>query len=970
MANKKRTRTIVEHSREWKWEETPENLRLVPCTYQLGIDLGTSYTRTAIIRNDTEIIPHEGLSMMPSCVAFTESSLLVGMAACLQADVNPSNTIFGVLRFLCQAYSNPDVQLMIEKSPFSVVDNKGVPAFLIIRNRGNERKQIFTPEEVLALILCKVRIDAQTFLRTDTTTMSAVITVPASFSFPQRQLIRNVAELAGFSQSHVISTPIAIGADYFVMEPSIHPRDVLIIDVGAGFLDVAIISIDNGKIKVKAADGHQDLGGEFVTDSLMQLPWKNLEYSHHQLRSLRIQCEQAKNSPSLAENDFIVNLPSYNAPEIMYTISLSDLANSCKPIMFALAKRIESVLSDAGLSESDIDTAIITGGTSRIPPIQRSINRYLEDLKVWRGPTPDEAAARGAAYLSTMLFSWNKTEDFLVDAAPVSISFQTDSERMITAVRRNTALPIHLEMFLNSEKGDGQIGQIEIYEGEEMPLQHDKFIGRLSIQRYYDTPPQRHTELRMDYSFDGAFTVTGRNIPHFDRGRDDCQYDGASESSLEYFHWLPEQGLTRIRDWVHYFVIQEKLRMVKVTTKAYISSLLDRLSPQLSTHAPRMQSWIWTIADRSLALVCRAPEATYEDYLCVQQRLEKLVAELILRFPDLEYLRSGEMGSGRQSVSDTAEKNRHSILPEPVLAEPKTLVDLETEHAPTRGDVEACLRESDIPPNKNLQAATATSERPNQPRSIPLEETEFLEISLGYNGPPVTQESLFQKGDASKSTAGWTNLASPITSKTREEPPARTETAHLTGVGITNILTKQLAEGTVFTDAELLKISTYLRNTGQATWSTVPRLYIILRLLNQLEMLDVFIEQGTTDIWFPFSLASLPNMLSPTTQAKFLDQQAIVLSKSLLFETSPERKHAHFAQDDPLPFQIVGKLGSGAHGQVDKVMSTVSHREYARKQFRRRRGTSKDAIKSFLIELQVLKRVQHLHCVELVCTIL
>jgi serine/threonine protein kinase len=123
---------------------------------------------------------------------------------------------------------------------------------------------------------------------------------------------------------------------------------------------------------------------------------------------------------------------------------------------------------------------------------------------------------------------------------------------------------------------------------------------------------------------------------------------------------------------------------------------------------------------------------------------------------------------------------------------------------------------------------------------------------------------------------------------------------------------------------------------------------------------------GITDIWFPFSQASLPTMLSPSAQGKFLTRQAVVLSKSLLFEKNADRKHAYFAQGEPLPFQVVAKLGSGAHAHVDKVISTVSHREYARKLFRRQRGVSKDAVKSFLIELQVLKRVQHIHCVELV----
>jgi serine/threonine protein kinase len=127
-------------------------------------------------------------------------------------------------------------------------------------------------------------------------------------------------------------------------------------------------------------------------------------------------------------------------------------------------------------------------------------------------------------------------------------------------------------------------------------------------------------------------------------------------------------------------------------------------------------------------------------------------------------------------------------------------------------------------------------------------------------------------------------------------------------------------------------------------------------------------EIGVTDIWFPFDSASLPDILAPSARANFLKCQNMVLSKSLMFEKNSERTHAHFARDEPLPFQVVGRLGFGAGGYVDKVISNVSHRQYARKQLRKPRGVGKQDIKSFLIELQILKRINHHHCVELVKT--
>ena len=169
-----------------------------------------------------------------------------------------------------------------------------------------------------------------------------------------------------------------------------------------------------------------------------------------------------------------------------------------------------------------------------------------------------------------------------------------------------------------------------------------------------------------------------------------------------------------------------------------------------------------------------------------------------------------------------------------------------------------------------------------------------------------------------------------------------------------------------YTDAELLQISTYLRNNRRGSWADVPGLYTVLRLIGQLTSLDWLIEIGVTDIWFPFNSASLLDILTPSARANFLKCQNMVLSKSPMFEKNSERTHAHFAHDEPLPFHVVGRLGFGTGSFVDKVISNVSHRQYARKQLQKPREVGKQDSKSFLTELQILKRINHHHCVELV----
>jgi hypothetical protein len=170
----------------------------------------------------------------------------------------------------------------------------------------------------------------------------------------------------------------------------------------------------------------------------------------------------------------------------------------------------------------------------------------------------------------------------------------------------------------------------------------------------------------------------------------------------------------------------------------------------------------------------------------------------------------------------------------------------------------------------------------------------------------------------------------------------------------------------IYKDAELQRISELLLNMGRPAWGNIPRIYTVLRIIGQLEYIEVFIQQGITDIWFPFSASSLPSQLSPSMCTKFLDVQSIVLTKWVNLEKGIDLKHAHFSEDEPLPFKVVCSLGKGGFGSVDKVISLLSCREYARKKFRRKGLKSKSDIASFKTELMVLKRLRHKHCVELV----
>jgi serine/threonine protein kinase len=149
------------------------------------------------------------------------------------------------------------------------------------------------------------------------------------------------------------------------------------------------------------------------------------------------------------------------------------------------------------------------------------------------------------------------------------------------------------------------------------------------------------------------------------------------------------------------------------------------------------------------------------------------------------------------------------------------------------------------------------------------------------------------------------------------------------------------------------------------SWSLVPRIYIVLRILGQLQTLDGFIDQGINDLWFPFSASSLPKVLSLSFHDRFLETQQLVLTKAIDLENS-SKGHAHFTRDEEFPYEVRGKLGEGGFGYVDRIYSPLSGREFARKRFRRGKWIRKSDLQSFVNELQNMRRIHHIHCVELV----
>lgn len=381
--------------------------------------------------------------------------------------------------------------------------------------------------------------------------------------------------------------------------------------------------------------------------------------------------------------------------------------------------------------------------------------------------------------------------------------------------------------------------------------------------------------------------------------------------------------------------VEEERIEAKNTAEEYVFALLDRLASQPTTDSVDRKKRLANIFLEWLDEDQRASTSEYSNRLAQLKQVVEATADDDTERDGMDVKRISNPAV--DSVENTLTSENMKLI-EPFR--PPSTLELEHESFGVRTD----------------SGVTASQIVEEETRQILDDRKETLK----ENDIPSSDGIALPQKDASPSTPLPSTLdISDGLSTLRSDTPRSTERK-------VAVLFSKAEKGKIYTDAEFIHISTYLRNIDKPDWSSVPRLYTVLQIIDQLDMLDRFIEQGITDIWFPFTEESLPNALPPTARVHFLEHQEAVLSKSVLFEKDADRKHANFAHGEPPPFQVVAILGVGAHGQVDKVMSTVSHREYARKLFRKRKISIKDSIKSFFIELQILKRVRHHHCIELV----
>jgi heat shock protein 5 len=472
----------------------------------IGIDLGTTYSCVGVQRGGrVEIIANDqGHRITPSWVSFTDDERLVGDSAKNAFHSNPANTVFDAKRLIGRKMDEADVKKDMKHWPFGVVNVGGKPS-IEVGFKGEKRQ--FTPEEISAMVLTKMKETAEAYLGEKVT--HAVVTVPAYFNDAQRQATKDAGTIAGLQVLRIINEPTAAAIAYGLNKKD-GESQIIVYDLGGGTFDVSLLSIDDGVFEVLATAGDTHLGGEDfdnrIIDYFVKLYKKktgtDVTGNLRALGKLKREVEKAKRTLSSQQSTRIEIESFEDGNDFSETLTRAKFEELNMDLFRKTMKPVEQVLKDANVKKEDIDEVVLVGGSTRIPKVQQLLKEYFGGKEPSKGINPDEAVAYGAAVQGGILSGEVGTEDVvLVDVCPLTLGIETTGGVFTKLIPRNTVIPTRKSQIFSTAADNQPTVLIQVFEGERSLTKDNNLLGKFELSSIPPAPrgvPQIEVTFEID----------------------------------------------------------------------------------------------------------------------------------------------------------------------------------------------------------------------------------------------------------------------------------------------------------------------------------------------------------------------------------------------------------------------------------------------------------------------------------------
>ena len=482
----------------------------------VGIDLGTTNSVVAAVEGgDPVVIPTaEGGRLLPSVVGFSKNGeRLVGQTAKRQAVVNPENTIYSIKRFMGRHYDETTAER--EMVSYRVIAGKNGDARVRVPANGKE----YTPQEISAMILGKLKADAEAYL--GETVNQAVITVPAYFNDSQRQATKDAGRIAGLEVLRIINEPTAAALAYGLDKKE--NETILVFDLGGGTFDVSVLEVGEGVIEVRATNGDTHLGGDdwdqrivnYVADEFKKEFGIDLRNDRQALQRLREAAEKAKiELSSVMETE--LNLPfitaDANGPKhLQLRLARSKFEQLTEDLLNRCRGPFEKALADAKLKASDVNEVVLVGGSTRMPMVQDLVRKLTNGKEPHRGVNPDEVVAIGAA-LQAGVLSGSVKDVLLLDVTPLTLGLETLGGVMTPLIERNTTIPIKKSQVFSTAEDEQTAVTVHVLQGERPMAADNMSLGQFNLEGIPPAPrgmPQ--VEVTFDIDANGILNVSAED---------------------------------------------------------------------------------------------------------------------------------------------------------------------------------------------------------------------------------------------------------------------------------------------------------------------------------------------------------------------------------------------------------------------------------------------------------------------------